>query len=233
MNKLFPIFYNFTLNTTKHLDFLVFKKVLEHYKNKMHFTKTGLELIETLLSNFNTKRTNFTMPIEHKISITPYWFLGFIEGEGSFSIGKSAVKNRFKLSLRASQFTIALTESQKPVLDAIKIFIVQLGINPQSIELNIARSNINFRKQRSITSKSEFALVISDIYFIYHFFIPFLDLACALQFLTQKGLDYQNWKLGVQVLVKGLHLIEVGQIVAPALIGINSSAQNEFGSINF
>ena len=108
------------------------------------------------------------MPIEHKISITPYWFLGFIEGEGSFSIGKSAVKNRFKFY---SQFTIALTESQKPVLDAIKNFIDQLGINPQYVELNIARSNINFRKQQSITSKSEYALVISDIYFIYHFFI--------------------------------------------------------------
>ena len=88
MNKLFPIFDNFPLNTTKHLDFLVFKKVLELYKNKMHLTNTGLELIDTLLSNFNKKRTNFTMPIEHKISITPYWLLGFIEGEGSFSIGK-------------------------------------------------------------------------------------------------------------------------------------------------
>ena len=54
----------------------------------MHLTNTGLELIDTLLSNFNQKRTNFTMPIEHKISITPYWLLGFIEGEGSFSIGK-------------------------------------------------------------------------------------------------------------------------------------------------
>ena len=146
------------------------------------------------------------MPIGHKINITPYWFLGFIEGEGSFSIGKSAVKNRFKFY---SQFSLVLTESQKPVLDDVKFFIDQLGINPESIELNIARSNINFRKHQSITSKPEYALVISDIYFIYHFFIPFLD---RLQFLTQKRMDYLNWKLGVQVLVKGLHLIEAGQI---------------------
>ena len=43
----------------------------------MHLTNTGLELIDTLLSN-KKKRTNFTMPIEHKINITPYWLLGFI-----------------------------------------------------------------------------------------------------------------------------------------------------------
>ena len=34
INKLFPIFENFPLNTTKHLDFVVFKKVLKLYKNK-------------------------------------------------------------------------------------------------------------------------------------------------------------------------------------------------------
>ena len=54
INKLFPIFENFPLNTTKHLDFVVFKKVLKLYKNKMHLTKTGLDLITTFLANFNT-----------------------------------------------------------------------------------------------------------------------------------------------------------------------------------
>lgn len=98
----------------------------------MHLTKTGLDLIKTLLANFNTKRTNFTMPIGHKISITPYWFLGFIEGEGSFSISKSAVKNRFKFY---SQFTLVLTDNKKPVLDAVKIFIDQLGINHNLLNL--------------------------------------------------------------------------------------------------
>lgn len=34
----------------------------------------------------NTSRTNFVLPDSHKILITPYWLLGFIEGEGSFSV---------------------------------------------------------------------------------------------------------------------------------------------------
>ena len=34
----------------------------------------------------NTLRTNFVLPDSHKIIITPYWLLGFIEGYGSFSV---------------------------------------------------------------------------------------------------------------------------------------------------
>ena len=57
------------------------------------------------------------------------------------------------------------------------------------------------------------------------------------QFLTQKKLDYQNWKLGVQVLVKGLHLIEVGQIYLLELTskmnsGRLTSNQTKFKSIS-
>ena len=79
INKLFPIFDNFSLNTAKYLDYLVFKEVLKLFKNKMHLSESGLKLIDQLLSNFNKKRTNFTMPTDHKINITPYWLLGFIE----------------------------------------------------------------------------------------------------------------------------------------------------------
>ena len=34
----------------------------------------------------NTKRTNYKMAEEHSIKITPYWLLGFAEGEGSFNV---------------------------------------------------------------------------------------------------------------------------------------------------
>ena len=30
----------------------------------------------------NTLRTKFILPNSHKILITPYWLLGFIEGDG-------------------------------------------------------------------------------------------------------------------------------------------------------
>jgi hypothetical protein len=35
----------------------------------------------------NKNRTSFLQPF-HKIKITPYWLLGFIEGDGSFTVVK-------------------------------------------------------------------------------------------------------------------------------------------------
>lgn len=34
----------------------------------------------------NKKRNNFELPTFHEIKITPYWLLGFIEGQGSTKI---------------------------------------------------------------------------------------------------------------------------------------------------
>src|SRR2546423_5427085 len=165
INVLIPIFEKFSLNTTKYLDYLVFKEVLELYKEKMHLKAEGLQLITDLLSNFNNTRTDFTMPADHKINITPYWLLGLIEGEANFIINKTVVNSRAPVELPMEaqdapieetktykfgpNFTIALTASQKPVLDAIKNFIDQLGRNPLCPDLNIPRCGVNFRKAQS------------------------------------------------------------------------------------
>jgi hypothetical protein len=37
----------------------------------------------------NIKRTDFSMPSWYKACISSYWLLGFVEGEGSFSVRKS------------------------------------------------------------------------------------------------------------------------------------------------
>jgi hypothetical protein len=46
----------------------------------------------------NTKRTDFIMPKEHKVVITPYWLLEFIEGDGSFSFNSNLNRIMFSLS---------------------------------------------------------------------------------------------------------------------------------------
>lgn len=105
-------------------------------------------------------------------------------------------------------------------MDAIKFFIDKLGTNPLCPDLDISRCGINLRKAQSSTAKPLYALVKSDVYFIYHFFIPFLN---GLQFLTKKELDFKDWKSGLEVLVRGLHLTEVGQSYLFELIsGMNS-----------
>lgn len=47
-----------------------------------------LQEISEIKGSMNSKRTKYEEPLTHKIHITDNWLLGFIEGDGSFSITK-------------------------------------------------------------------------------------------------------------------------------------------------
>lgn len=70
--------------------------------------------ILALKDQMNDKRVSFTFPIEHKINITPYWLLGFIEGEAWFHVRKQT----FTLT-----FGLGQTFYQKPVIEAIAKYL--------------------------------------------------------------------------------------------------------------
>ena len=70
-NILFPIFDSFPLNSTKHMDYLIFKKVHFIRKDRSYKTPEGLSYLKNLLSQLNNKRTDFTYPENHTIRITP------------------------------------------------------------------------------------------------------------------------------------------------------------------
>lgn len=72
VEKVFPIFDTVSLNTTKMLDYLVFKKVFTQCKQKKHLTPEGLDYITKLINSYNKSRTDFTMPSTHTLTITPY-----------------------------------------------------------------------------------------------------------------------------------------------------------------
>jgi hypothetical protein len=104
--------------------------------------------------------------------------------------------------------TISLTEIQRPVLNSIKQYIETLGENPLAPNIHIDRCGINLRKSRSNTDKPQYALVVSDLYFIAKNLIPFLKI---LNFQTKTKLDYKNWELGVNIMSKGLHKVDAGK----------------------
>lgn len=83
---IFEIFENFPLNSTKYLNYLDFKKAFELYRTSNSLLR--LKVINELKIQHNTMRTEYSMPESHQLRITPNWVLGFIEGEGSFSIRK-------------------------------------------------------------------------------------------------------------------------------------------------
>jgi hypothetical protein len=72
--KIFNVFDNYPLNTTKYLNYLMFKKGYDLYTNRKTSgvsEKLHQEIVE-LKDKMNKKRVNFEQPVGHHIKITPY-----------------------------------------------------------------------------------------------------------------------------------------------------------------
>lgn len=83
-----PIFLQYPLLTSKKLDFQDFHKAV-FIKNKTHLSLTRIdkEKIILLKNGMNSKRELFTnFYINSQINVSPEWFIGFLEGEGTFGI---------------------------------------------------------------------------------------------------------------------------------------------------
>ena len=108
--KLISIFDEYNLNTTKYLYYLDFKKAFNLYKGRDKTIKDNQTLIDQILELkkwMNTYRIHFSLPADHKIVISGPWLLGFIEGEGSFYLARTAFE---------PAFSIAQSETQLPVV---------------------------------------------------------------------------------------------------------------------
>ena len=72
------IFTTYPLNSTKHLNFLSFKKAFELYTNTHKKTLEVKKEIHNILTNMNTLRYDYEYPESRVYRITPYWLLGFV-----------------------------------------------------------------------------------------------------------------------------------------------------------
>ena len=97
---LIPLFDEFPLNTTKHLDYLNFKKAFFMFKNRK-YSKLNLQdlysIIIKLKDSMNDKRINFVLPESHNIRITGNYLVGLLEGDGSFYLNKHDLTSRISL----------------------------------------------------------------------------------------------------------------------------------------
>lgn len=170
---------------------ILFKKILE-LKNSM-----------------NRQRTNFELPKNHKLTITPYWLLGFIEGEGSFSVAKTV---GFRL-----EFNIGQTLSEILVIKAIQNFLLEL---PGNFKLwNSICNTVQFSQESKSKNERSKPMVRVNIYltsYILNVLIPFLD---NLEWLSKKKLDYEDWKLLLYLKQKGWHFSDEGKDI---IIGITN-----------
>jgi hypothetical protein len=93
------IFAKYNLNTTKHLNFLALAQAfwLYHINDKSNDLKDIKLQIDKIKSSMNKNRTDFVMPSSHRFNISRYWFLGFTEGDGSFTYTRSSGTLYYKL----------------------------------------------------------------------------------------------------------------------------------------
>jgi len=200
--ELIKIFDKFPLNTSKHLNYLAFKEGYQLYQNG-NKNKDILKNILTLKDSMNKKRVLFELPSNHSIKITPYWLLGFIEGEGYFSIAQTGY-NRL-------EFGIPQTLNELPVLESIKQFLLNLpgNYNITRTDTNVVGLNID-KKPKNENSKPMAKIQIYKTDYINNVLIPFFD---NLNWLSKKKFDYIDWKLILTLKNQGKHFTKEGKEV--------------------
>lgn len=114
IKKIIEIFSKAPLNSIKQLNFLAFKKAFELYINNKSKDLFLKQQMDNIRYNMNSNRTDYSWP-DRKIWISPYWLLGFLEGDGSFSVilrNISTIYLRFTIS-QSSKDLILLNEIQR------------------------------------------------------------------------------------------------------------------------
>lgn len=196
--KIIDIFRDRPLNTTKHLNFLDFKKAYELYtSNNNQGNKLELkQAIDNTILYMNSKRSNFSMPDNFKRRITPYWLLGFAEGEGSFYISKS---NNFSLA-----FNICQSNRDLALMEEIKTYMLSL---PGTVDKNNDSIHLSITKAPGDRIFDMVYLKVYHLDYITKVFIPFFD---TMKWRSKKELDYLDWKTVLKLKELGLHYTDEG-----------------------
>lgn len=188
-----------TLIGTKYLDFLSFRKAFFLYFDRSGLITESLRAgIEKIRESHNTKRIDFKMPVEYKCVITDYKLLGLIEGDGSFMIQKRDLTPKFELEL---------TSSQKPLLEAIKDYLIsKLDLsNLNELELRTRkRGGIRIRDRKSKSnSKPSVRLEIVGIGLLHNYFNPYLE---QKNFYSDKRQDFETFSFICKTLHSKAHI---------------------------
>jgi len=195
---LIDIFTNNPLNTIKQINFLDFKEAFELYTNTKEKSPSLIKAIRTIKGRMNTLRLDDSIPDRRDFKITPYWLLGFVEGDGSFSVTRS-----YNYILA---FSLIQTFKEVALFEAIKNFILDL---PGEFTNRRGNSNVVslFMGKAVNNSKPTVSIKITNTDFLKNVLIPFFD---SLVWQSKKELDYQDWKSVLNLKLRGQHFTEEG-----------------------
>jgi hypothetical protein len=191
--QLLKIFDKYPLQGSKWLDYRDFVKAFELYTNSAYSTDV-LKEITNIKNNMNRLRLDYTMPKD--INISPYWLLGFIEGEGCFSINKH---NNYRLD-----FSLCQSSTNLELMKSIKLYLENLSNTKSDYTNAISISEVKFNNPNQ---KSVIRIETARVPYITDVLIPFLE---GLTWQSKKFLDFQDWKNILKLKEQGHHLTEKG-----------------------
>ena len=158
--ELINIFDKYPLQGSKWLNYRDFVSAFELYTNSNRSINALNEIAE-LKNNMNRLRLDYTIPNDKAINITPYWLLGFIEGEGCFSINKH---NNYRLD-----FSLCQSSTNSELIKSIKVYLENLTEGDYTNALGISEVRSNNPNHESTTR-----IETTRIPFITDVLIPFL-----------------------------------------------------------
>ena len=189
------LFNKFPLYTSKRLDLDDFYKAVVIKEANNSLSDVDKERIINLKNGMNSKRENYMYSItDSQIKINPNWFIGFLEGEGTFGI-----KTGSSLYLQVAQ-----KNTSQVCLNAIVTFLTSLDSNLKQgskiLPLNVV-STVNAKT--NVTP-----LVISSVDTLYYYILPILD---GHTMYTYKYTSFKLWRAALILKIHGYYLLPEGK----------------------
>jgi len=187
-----PIFLEFPLLTSKKLDFEDFYQAVQ-IKDKKFLSDADKEKIISLKNGMNSQREIFkSISLTSQINVSLEWFIGFLEGEGTFGI-----KTGSSMYLQVAQKNTSLD-----CINAIIAFFKSLELPKDSkiLPLNVV-STIN--KKTDVIS-----LVVSSVDALYYYMLPLLDNS---KMCTYKAMDFKLWRMALMLKIHGYYYLPEGK----------------------
>lgn len=205
-NIICPIFNTFPLHTSKRLDFEDFYKafLIKDSARAKTLCNKDKERIVSLKNGMNLKRNIYTYQItDSQIIINPNWFIGFLEGEGTFGIKTGS----------SVYFQVAQKNTSQESLNAITTFLTRLSsplLVKEETSNTLQYSKILPLNVVCTTNKKTdvISLVVSSVDSLFYYLLPFLD---SSKMYTRKAIDFKLWRVALLLKIHGYYFLTEGK----------------------
>lgn len=208
INKLCDIFNHYPLHTSKKLDFISFYEVSLIKSPKKVLSDVDMAKIVSIKNSMNSKRKIFTYGTsKSQIIINPNWFIGFIEGEGTFGIKTGS----------SLYFQVAQKNTSQECLNGITNFLLDLSSNA-TIYKDPCNKILPINITNTINVKtSVVTLAIANTDALYYYLLPYLD---SSKFLSRKAIDFRLWRMALFLKIYGYYYTTEGKNLFLDISGI-------------